>query len=93
MKRRVIALILVGVMALGLYGCAGVPGGQGDMQASGGMESPAGASLRSRFLSAQEDLYDPGLKPSAAAYTGISATSSTSTNCPTPLATRPKKCS
>ena len=64
MKKRATATILAALMALSLYGC-GDPAQDGDKGPDGG----AGDSGRTMFLSAQADLHDPDLIPSAAPYT------------------------
>ncbi len=61
MKRKALAVILTAAMVSGLYGCSGGPPDSG--------EQGGEALTRNMFLAAQEELYDPDLKPSVKPYT------------------------
>lgn len=63
MKKRICAFFLAGAMAMGLFGCGEAPQGAAPAWGPGVITGERGA-----FLTSQQDLYDPALVPSAAAY-------------------------
>lgn len=61
MKKQACALLLAAAMTFGLAGCGGAPSDDGGQDGE--------ALTRDMFLAAQQDLYDPDLKPSVKPYT------------------------
>lgn len=61
MKKRAVSVLLTAAMAFSLYGC-------GNGSPNGNTQPNEELSVRTAFLTAQEDLYDPDLKPSVKPY-------------------------